>query len=520
MNPQPPSAGASSRNYWATAAILEWLPRAAVIIAVAGGIYYLAAFLFVALSRITYPFALEWLEGGSYAQVHRLLSGQPLYARPDIQYVAMIYPPLFYFVTAVLARIIGLSYLPLRLVSLVSAIGAMGLIYLICRREGTGRLAAFLGSALFAAAYAISGYWFDLARIDMLSVFLLLLAIWLLRFQTLGFLIAAGFVSALAALTKQTHLITVACLGLFLLLSDRRHALTFLISFLVAYGGAFLILNSLYKGWYQFYVFKLALGSGEYVTISPDSSLHAALGFWADSIILALPVAVVMIVGWFVINLRGSGDLRTLFFYGAAAIGMVGTSWSVIQVGGYKNDLIPAYAALAMLFGLSLDGVISKLARTSAYRPVVLLGCIVQFALLYYPAAAQIPTAADLNAGKDLVARVKAQSGSVYLPWHPDVAIMAAKQPFASWSPVYQLEGNFGGGDVHEAARVKTQFSNAMAQRQFSLLILDQEVNWIWGHPERFYSASYEPVFSDPNVFWPVTGWQTRPTIVMVPNDK
>ncbi len=452
--------------------------------------------------------------------MQRLLTGQPLYARPDISYVAMIYPPLYYYVSAVLAWIMGMGYPPLRLVSLAAAIGSMALIYLICRRERTAPVPALLGSGLFAATYALCGAWFDLARIDMLSVFLLLLSIWMLRFQTFRSFIAAGLIAALAALTKQTHLISVACISLFLLLSDRRKALFFVFPFLIAYGLAFLLLNGVYAGWYQFFVFKLALGSGEYVTLSPTSSIETALGFWGNSIFLALPIVVLVVAAWFVINWRTSKDLGTLLFYAACAIGMIGTSWSVVQVGGYKNDLIPAYAAISILFGLSLQTAQSQLASKPIYLSAVLIACAIQFGLLRYPIAALIPTQADLKAGQDLLAQLRSQPRDVYIPWHPDLALMAGKKPFASWSPMYQLEGNYGGGDAHESARVKTQFSNAMAQQQFSLIILDQEVNWIWGHPEKYYTTSYEPVFSSPNVFWPVTGWATRPTIDMVPNGK
>ncbi len=519
MRPSLPPGDGATRNANLNSDLQEGLYKAALVISLAGGLYYLVAFIYVALSRIGYPYALEWLEGGSYSQVHRLLTGEPLYARPDIAYVAMIYPPLYYYASAVFSRLMGLSYLPLRLVSFGSALGSMAAIYLICRREHATRAFAFLGSGLFAATYVLSGAWFDLARIDMLSVFLLLLSIWLLRFQSFRAMLAAGVVAALAALTKQTHLITIACLSLFLLVSDRRSALAFVLPFLALYGLAFLALNSLYAGWYQFYVFHLALGSGEYVTLSPASSIETALSFWGSSIFLALPVAVLMIVAWFVISLRAGRDRATLFFYATCAIGMVGTSWSVMQVGGFRNDLIPAYAAISILFGLALHSLQSELARP-LFRAGLSAACAVQFGLLFYAIPAQIPTPADLQAGHDLVARIQGQSGSVYIPWHPDLAIMAGKDPFASWSPMYQLEGNFGGGDAHESARVKTEFSNAMAQRKFSLIVLDQEVNWIWGHPERYYSASYEPVFSSPGVFWPVTGWQIRPTIVMVPNQR
>ncbi len=518
---EPLSQAGHAASHWnSSTGPPDWIHKAAVLIALGGGLYFVGSFIYIAVSRIGYPFALEWLEGGSYAQVQRLLSGQPLYARPDIQYVAMIYPPFYYYVAALVTRLMGLSYLPLRLVSVAAAIGAMALIYLILRREQTGQVPAFLACGLFAATYGLSGFWFDLARIDMLSVFLLLLSIWFLRLQTFGGYAAAGIVAALAALTKQTHLISVACLGLFLLLSERRGALAFLFPFLAAYGLAFLALNTLYAGWYQFYVFRLALGSGEYVAFSPSSSIETALGFWGNSIFLALPIVAVLVVAWLVRDIRAGRNLNRVLFFVACAIGMIGTSWSVIQVGGYKNDLIPAYAAISILFGLGLHAIHAQLGSNWRSQTALLIGCAAQFALLLYPAGAQIPTSADLKAGQEFVARVRGQAGDVYIPWHPDLSLMAGKRPFASWSPMYQLEGNFGGGDIRETARVKTEFSNAMAQQQFGLIVLDQEVNWIWGHPERYYSASYEPAFSDPNVFWPVTGWEIRPTIVMVPNGK
>lgn len=520
MSQPPIQAGEEAARSKISGQAQEWIRRAALALAMVGGAYYVGAFMYIAISRIGYPFALEWLEGGSYTEVQRLLTGQPLYARPDFSYVAMIYPPLYYYISAVFARIMGLSYLPLRLVSLASALGALALIYLICRRDRTDRVPALLASGLFAATYSLSGAWFDVARIDMFSVFLLLLSIWMLRVQTLRSYVAAGIVAALAALTKQTHLISVACLGLFLLLCDRHKGLFFVFPFLAAYGLAFLLLNSVYAGWYQFFVFKLALGSGEYVTLSPASSLGAALAFWGNSLLLALPIVLLIVIAWFVTSWRTSRDLSTLFFYATCAIGMIGTSWSVVQVGGYKNDLIPAYAAISILFGLSLQSAQSQLGSKPMFLSAVLAACAIQFGLLRYPIAALIPSQADVKAGQELVAQVRSQPRDVYIPWHPDLALMAGKQPFASWSPMYQLEGNFGGGDVHESARVKTQFSNAMAGQQFGLIILDQEVNWIWGHPERYYTTTYEPVFSSPDVFWPVAGWATRPTIIMVPNGK
>src|SRR6201996_869565 len=50
-------------------------PRAARLAAALAGLVAIGAYLFVALSRLGYPFALEWLEGNSLVEVPRLPAG-------------------------------------------------------------------------------------------------------------------------------------------------------------------------------------------------------------------------------------------------------------------------------------------------------------------------------------------------------------------------------------------------------------------------------------------------------------
>jgi hypothetical protein len=494
--------------------------RIALAVLLACGAYYLGAMIYVVASRIGYPFALEWLEGGSYLQVHRILTGQPLYDQPSIDYVAMIYPPLYYYASAVISRVIGFGFLPLRLVSFVSSLGCLAVIYMICRREATEVAPAVLASTLFAAAYPLVGTWFDVARVDMLSVFLVLVSIWLLRLQKGPAYIAAGIGFALACLTKQIHLLTLVVLCIYLIVFERARAIGFVISAIASLALAYLVLNRVYAGWFSFFTLHLALGSGEYVAFEPAASLQTAWDFWANSILGALPVATLLSAVYVIWSLVRRASLRRLFFFVTCAIGMVGTSWSVIQVGGYKNDLVPAYAIIAILFGLGLQEFGFSPTRRIADRGAILVACVIQFLLLYYPVAAQLPRRDDLLAGQALVADIRAEPRAVYVPFHPELAVMAGKAAFASWSPMYQLEGNFGGGDPNQTRRVKVEFVNAMARHDFGLIILDKTPNWIWGHPEEHYAIIPAPVFSRPDVFWPVTGWQIRPEIKMIPSGR
>ena len=78
----------------------------------------LIAFLFVALSRVTYPFALEWLEAGTYTHVVRVLEGKPLYAAPNYEFIAMIYTPLYFYGAALLAWLTQNVMLSIRWVSI------------------------------------------------------------------------------------------------------------------------------------------------------------------------------------------------------------------------------------------------------------------------------------------------------------------------------------------------------------------------------------------------------------------
>jgi hypothetical protein len=53
-------------------------------------------YLVIALSRLSYPFTVEWLESNSLVEVHRILAGQSLYPAPTAAYVPDGYPPLYF----------------------------------------------------------------------------------------------------------------------------------------------------------------------------------------------------------------------------------------------------------------------------------------------------------------------------------------------------------------------------------------------------------------------------------------
>lgn len=82
------------------------------------GLVFTLLFFYTAGSRLSYPFDIEWMEGGVITHAKRLLDGQPLYAKPSADFIAYIYQPLFYVLLAGLGTLSELSVSTGRIISL------------------------------------------------------------------------------------------------------------------------------------------------------------------------------------------------------------------------------------------------------------------------------------------------------------------------------------------------------------------------------------------------------------------
>src|SRR5205823_3888223 len=108
--------------------ILEALPVAAAAFCIVG-------FVAAAYFRVTFPYPMWVMETPTMQAMRRILDGQPLYAAPTLDYVAPIYAPLYFVVSALLARAIGVSLIAPRLVSVVASLGCAALIAYLVWRE-------------------------------------------------------------------------------------------------------------------------------------------------------------------------------------------------------------------------------------------------------------------------------------------------------------------------------------------------------------------------------------------------
>jgi len=485
--------------------ILSFLKSANLLIVAA----YLAAFLFITISRINYAYSLEWMEGTSVIQVHRILSGQLLYVEPSLDYIPLIYPPLYYYAAAIFAWLLGPGFLPLRLVSLLSTLGCMVLIYLIIGRLRPNVFAQLTAVGLFSATFKIGEAWFDVARVDMLALFLALASLYALQTSTQRRFALAAILMTLACLTKQSFvLLLIASVGYCFFL-DRKSAWWFAITSLATYVGSFLVLNSVHGGWYKYFVYDLPYGH------TAGLNIAGALQLFFESIFLPVGALFVMTIIHFTQTIRGDAAWPN-FALVLPVAAILAISWlGLLNSGGFNNVLVPTHAILSIVAGVFMAGLLSSNSSSTFFQAGALLLIALQFALLRYPIADQIPTPADLAAGQALSRQIQAQPGDVYVPYHPELMLFAGKPTYADWIGMKELKGGFGGNaGSKEWLAVKVQLLAAIRRTKFSTILVDSP-NFP-GQPESHYRAS-EIVYPAADTFLPVAGWQIRPTILFLP---
>jgi len=308
-------------------------------------VYYIVVYLVVAFFRLQYPFELEWMEGATVDHVIRILSGQKIYVSPSLDFVPFLYTPLYIYFSALLSKIIGIGFLPLRLISFVSSLGCFYLIFLIVKKETDSNISGFLASSLFAATFRLSGAWFDIARVDSLFLLLLIGSLYIIKFKVSAkSYILAGILIALSFLTKQTALIISLPVMLYSILTNRRYSVYFIGTAAAIIGANTFIFNFIHDGWYNYFVFFLSL---------QHQILESMLiYFWTESILYPLSVAFVISVFYLIVQ-RMISNRKNYLFYLLITIGMLGGSWlSRLHTGGYDNVLMPAYASISIIFGL------------------------------------------------------------------------------------------------------------------------------------------------------------------------
>ena len=468
----------------------------------------IGAYLWVALHRVGYPFELDWMEGGSVELAGRVLAGHSLYAAPSVTFVGWTYPPLYYWLAAAVAKLTGLGFLPLRLVSLTASLAAMAALAWMVARETGSRVAALVAAGLLAATFRISGAWFDVGRVDSLFLALTLVTLaWGRWASGVGGGIALGVLAFLAVFTKQTALLALAPALVFLVATRRRVGIPAVLTLLVLLLASTAVLQSTSGGWYGYYVFS--------ELVHQQVAQPLWIGFWRDDILRQQwPLVIVLSAGGLTLAWRARKRPALAsppVYYVLAAAGLIGSAWvSRLHTGGYANVLMPAYAALALLTGLTYGGVAKGRIGVIA-RPLLAIALLVQLVLLNYSVGAQVPSAGDRAAGAQLIARLRALPGPVIVLRHPWYATLAGKGTFAQEEAI---------GDVLRSASrrgarpLRASLAGALNADDVQAVVLDGtfDAHFFGSELARYFRLQPEPITA--SRLYPLTDVRTSPTLL------
>jgi hypothetical protein len=376
----------------------------------------IAAVLVIA-ARIGHPYDLEWMAGSVLDHVERVREGKPLYTAPSATWIPFLYPPLYYWLCAVL----GGGVYACRLVSLVASIAQGALVWQAARTLQATKFWSAVAVLVFVAAFPFVGFWYDIERSDTLfGAIVLAASVVLLRARSTRGYVAAGALFALATLAKQQALFYLVGAGAGLVLATRAKDAPVrrvdVVAFCATSGVAVLVLVALAYagvGWAAYYLIAMPRAHGlvgDLARVVIERDLTSGFLLVAVTIVAAVAVALR--------SFRGTVARADAIAAAILLAGFGGAVASRLHIGGWLNVLIPWTTCAAVAVGV----VASRAERRWAHGPwsvIVITGTIlVQLSIWRYDPWHVVPSsgsAADEQRLRAEIAELE-RGGEVLVP--------------------------------------------------------------------------------------------------------
>ena len=514
------------------------IPDILQAIIIVAGLYYILCYAFMLSKRFFYPFELEWLESYFASAVTRIINGQPVYAAPNPEFVPFLYPPVYYWISAWLTKIIGPGFTALRSVSVLSSIISAIIIFKFIKKETRNMFFSFTGLCLFISCYGLSDFWYDVARVDSLFLVFVLGGLYTIKYSSrkpMG-VIASAVLFTMAFFTKQSAIFFIIMCPVYLWLCKQRFVLFTASVCLLAAGGCFL-LNRLSDGWYVFYCFSVPLKHygikkaantpelmqiyGYYTHFAQQNygSLRKLYLFFTTDLLSNIPFLLIFTATWFIYRFKSLFKSKNMIFFALAGIAAVLCSISMrCKFGGHINGIIPAVTIIIIISMITFSRIYQKLPSKQLNRTLVLLCILMQFIMLGYNPTKHVPKPDDYISGKDLIETISSFKGDVYMPFHPYYAVMAGKKMFAHKMPIDDMS-------IGYPDKIPGQLFEKISGRQFSAIIYDQNIdkkteNHVEKHIIKFYRQTSEIKYKSPGGFIPSSGFKVRPSVIYTPQQQ
>ncbi|MEJ2448546.1 MAG: glycosyltransferase family 39 protein [Anaerolineales bacterium] len=468
----------------------------------------ISLFVFVVSQRIFLPMTLEWGEGAGLNQISRIYEGKALFVEPSIDFSALVYTPIYYYLSAALSYLIKPALLAARLLSLLCTIASAVILYRLVKTRTDDPLSGWFSLALYFSCYYISDGYFDLARVDALYVFIVLAAFCIfLNSKTKVDYFFAGMMIAIGFFVKQSAIIVFLPVTIYLLKADWKRTWILLPVVILAILIPVVVLNQITDGWFGYYIFELPSEHG--------FSLLAAMNFWSGDLMRYLGIALGFSAVYVIFSfpslkelgevgrqqknekfgnedrVEGGDALLTVLF----ASGAVLASWLTRSSnGGGANNVMLAYSAVALMFGLGINRAQSfiNIHNHKAVRLQLLIGVLVaiQFLSLIYNPFKLIPTQGEITAHGNLVEVIKDTSGPVLIPYRSSLSLETGKASQIHAVNLFELTGYFLGELRPEGRMILGQIQQNVCDQTYSMIILDQPMPWFQEQIDLAYQRS------------------------------
>jgi hypothetical protein len=329
------------------------------------------------------PWSADYGEGCTLAMAQLLAQrGNYFPSLHDYPYLVSNYPPVFVGLVALGESAFGPSLLVSRLLSFLSTLGLLAVLFPLLRRLCGDKWVALALTLLFLAPWFVTT-WAALGRVDMLALLLSTAGLAVVERRGTGpraWLALPLF--WLAIFTKQTALTApVAVLLDRLLARDRRLPRVFLAWALpLVLGFGALVVATRGGAWRHLVVYNAAAGY-EWDRMAGS---YAHLALIAGPLLLVVGVALVVAPG---ATLAGAGRLFLIHLL----LKLLGFA-TIAKQGAAQNYFIEPWVALLPAAAVALRALGERLPRSVAWRPALLLvaAAVPTFA---YPSLDRLPRA-------------------------------------------------------------------------------------------------------------------------------
>lgn len=489
--------------------------KIADILLIIFSLLFIALFLFTSLSRISYKYELEWMEGGQVDHIMRVLEGKSIFPSPSIDFIPYIYTPLYVYVSAAIVSVTGFNPLFVaRLVSLLSTLLSSLMIFKIVKLKTQDNFYSILSIGLFYSFFKICGFWYDVARVDSLHILFFVIMIYYLlqdadKHQTKN-MIFAGLFGFLSFFTKQSFAMASIPFLLYLLIKNRKSFWIFVAVFAVPAILSTVLYSIATNGFYYFWNFSLPA--------EHHWNYSLLLNFWTIDILKRIPIDFIILLVLLIISIKKVENQSSKIYIFIIA-GMFLCSWlSRLHYGGFLNVLMPVYTSIAIFLPILLFEYFATHKEINRQHPVLVLNkrlivncaLLVQFGYLLYNPFLCIPTSADKAAGDYFINKISKIQGDVFIPCHSYIGNYAGKRSFAHAMVIYDLMITKGSGFEN---RMKNILDSTLKKHEFAAVVKNND----WDIPglDKYYVCC-DTIFKNQNVFLTIIG-KTRPETIWYP---